>query len=178
MGILPNIFAKKEEEAIKKLKQQINSAKKTKKTASPAKKVIEKKPKKPEVKKTQTVKTPMAQDISVFYGNAIRRLYFDDHWYFFLEDVIAVSGKLGVEKVIKKLKSSSEYQENGDQYIISLKAIIDNQPKDVDCIDDQGFLWLLPLIRSDERVFPGPFPDWIKQTSKLPIPTPPPNKEN
>ncbi|KKQ25051.1 MAG: hypothetical protein US40_C0004G0089 [Candidatus Roizmanbacteria bacterium GW2011_GWC2_37_13] len=176
MGILPNIFSKKEDETIKKLKYQINSVKKTpkKKTA----KTSDKKTIAPLPKKISKPKTLLAQGESVFYGYNIRRLYVDDHWYFFLEDVLAVGGRLGLEEILAKLKDSKEYKDSFQKYVLSLKTVVDNEVKIVDCIDAEGFLWILPQVRSDKRVFPGPFPDWLKETEQLPLPTPPVEKNN
>ena len=53
---------------------------------------------------------PLIQALSTFYGKTIRKVYFQGRWYFFLEDVVAVAGTLGLEEVLISLRESEKYK--------------------------------------------------------------------
>lgn len=181
MGILPDFFPRKEnpEEMLKEkiLKAKLlRQQKKTspKKTDKPVVSKIKLQVKEKKTasrisipQKTPSSSTPLTFETVTFYSQNIRKLYFKNHWYFFLEDVVAVSGVLGLEEVLVKLKQTKEYKENSSKFILSLPVTVNGQTQTVECVDDVGFMWILPLVRSNERIFPGPFPDWLKEMSKF-----------
>lgn len=118
-----------------------------------SKKVTEKTP--PAVKKdagvTQTV---------TFYGNAIRKWHVDDVWYFSLLDILTMA------KVLNPLAYLSELKTNE-----KTKELISKNTKTIAaeaCVSYPQFMQLLPILRSKDCVFPGPFPEWLADTALLP----------
>lgn len=132
-------------------------------------------------KKTAATRKPLAQETSVFYSHNIRRLYYQDHWYFFLEDILMVAGIVNWQKQLEELEEMAEFQKNKDKHLFKFKALVEKtneveeeieEVKEVWCVDYQGFMWLLPMIRSEKHIFPGPFPEWLAEISKLPLSLP------
>lgn len=171
MGNLPDFFSKKESESdvVKKLKTQISTVKKA------SKPLVKPPAKKPSVKKATALKMPQApktrlvSETATFYSQPIRKVYYKNRWYFFLKDVIAISGVLNLEEDLDRVKRNKEYKEDSSKYIVSVPVVINDQTETVECIDNDGFMWILPLVRNENRVFPGPFPNWIKALSEAPI---------
>ncbi len=178
MGIIPDFFPKKEspEEVLKEkiLKEKLlrqqkksspkKSAKRVSRTKAPTK------VKKTEVKTPVIPKAPLNFETATFYSQPVRKIYSRNRWFFFLEDIIALTGTIGLNEYISKLKKSKDYEKNAS-LVVDLPVNDSGKTKFVECIDIEGFNWLLPLLREDKRTFPGPFPNWIAEISKLPSPS-------
>src|SRR3989344_9595263 len=96
-----------------------------------------------------------------FYGKTLRKIYYQHQWYFFLEDIISLTGNIDLKIYLTKLKTNQEYQKNASRFIIELSTTIDNKSVSIECIDAKNWDWLLPILRKDNKFFPGPFPIWF-----------------
>jgi hypothetical protein len=163
---------KKEQVVVKQLKEQISAAKKTAK--SETKKTV----KKPAKKETPTKKitppiTTLTFDIVTFYGKSVRKVYFDNQWYFSLRDIIAITGELNLDADWDKIKKSKNFEDDQSKYIVQLAVTNNDKNETTECIGYEGVIkWLLPLLRDHERYFPGPFPAWLQSIANAPAPTP------
>ncbi len=178
---------KKEKEELKRqlsqpVQQQFdnNSATKIQKTTDkpkntlvktskkPAKKSILSKKNKPLGKKVSQEEKPLSHQVSTFWSKPINRYYINDQWYFSLEDIIKVIEALEYNQIIEKLKKDEEL----NSVFQPLKIIENNQEKIIDLISVDGFLKILPFLQKMEKIPPGPFLGWLKQTAESPIPSP------
>lgn len=100
-------------------------------------------------------------DTLSFYGQPIHRVKGKKRWYFVLEDIIAQTGTLNLAEYLNTLRKSEVYVKNAPNKVISLSVELEGKTQKVECTDYSGFEWLLPILRADERFFPGPFPGWM-----------------
>lgn len=106
-------------------------------------------------------KEPKKEPIVVtFYGREIRKIYDGGKWYFAIEDTLACAapnvsgGKITKKDSFKKLQKSLSKTINNTVYS-----------------DAEG---CIKLIHEVEGIFPGPLPDWLRESSAIPFdPTPP-----
>lgn len=98
--------------------------------------------------------------VVTFYGREIRKIHDSGKWYFAIEDIMASAapnvsgGKITKKSSFKKLQKS-------------LSKTIDN----IVYSDAEG---CIKLIHEVEGIFPGPLPDWLRESSAIPFaPTPP-----
>lgn len=154
-------FFQKKENPEEKLKEKILQAKNSRQQKKSKIRVISKKP----VKILTPPNAPLISESSTFYSQEIHRVHHKDQWWFFLNDIIALTGGLDLEDYITKLKKSKDYEEVVGNFILDLPVKIDNQIKIIECINKKGTELLLPILRKNDRYFPGPFPAWISQIS-------------
>lgn len=111
--------------------------------------------------------TPNYQ-ISTFYSKNIRRIYKDNTWYFSLEDMLHVAAVDDPESFLEKPKGKPSIKKAFDNAVIRINLSDQNGAKMVGCVTYEGFMALLPIIRESGHMFPGPFPDWLRDISELP----------
>lgn len=105
---------------------------------------------------------PQSFETVTFYRQPIRKTFFDGQWVAVLEDIVAITGTVDLKKYLNKLRLSAQYQENSAEHICMVPVIVGDKTEIIECIGLRGFTWLLPILRADERFFPGPFPGWIQ----------------
>jgi len=96
------------------------------------------------------------KQISIFYGQPIRKFSVDTIWWFCLEDILTLTKMIDIPPFIKSLKDNEAFSD-------TIQSIDGETP--LECITYEGFLALLPLIRETDALIPGPFPDWLKQNA-------------
>ena len=183
MGVLPDFFSRKESDTIKKLKEQINAAKKTTKIKAKPKKVSKPKKTGQNTKKqketviptntsssSSVIKSPLPVESLTFFSQQVRRVYYKNRWVFFLEDIVALTGTIDLNPYLDKLRKCKEYLDNSGKYVSDPPVLIEGKTNFVECITYEGVMWLLPILRTDERTFQGPFTSWIKEASLSPVP--------
>jgi hypothetical protein len=103
-----------------------------------------------------------------FYGKRVRKIFQNNSWYFALEDILPIAAIDYPDVFIKKLKENESVKNVFDNNVVQIKFLDQNESKTADCISYEGFLSLLPIIRDSGHTFLGPFPDWLRDISKLP----------
>jgi hypothetical protein len=103
-----------------------------------------------------------------FYGKRIRKIHRDSSCYFALEDILPIAIVDDPESFVKKLQENESVKDVFANAIMQIKLSDENGTKMVDCVDYAGFMSILPIIRDSGHMFPGPFPDWLRDISKLP----------
>ena len=105
-------------------------------------------------------KNPKEPIVVTFYGREIRKIYDSGKWYFAIEDIMTGAapnvsgGKITKKSSFKKLQKSLCKTINNTVYS-----------------DAEG---CIKLIHEVEGIFPGPLPDWLRESSAIPFaPTPP-----
>ncbi len=117
-------------------------------------------------KKIDTDETPRKVLIATFYGIEIRKFYIRNSWYFSIEDILPLAQYGDPHKSLEDLKNKEDSKKVLSQFI---KEARDSAGNTVECVDFEGFMALLPFLRGEDHIFPGPFPDWLKETSQLPF---------
>lgn len=98
-------------------------------------------------------KKPKKPVVVTFYGREIRKIHDGGKWYFAIEDIMASAapnvfgGKITKKSSFKKLQKS-------------LSKTIDN----IVYADAEG---CIKLIHEVEGIFPGPLPDWLRESSAI-----------
>jgi len=105
---------------------------------------------------------------ATFYGNQIRKYYLDGDWYFAIEDILPLAQYDDPLGALESFKKKEESKKTFDKVV---KEIRDSDNV-VECVNYGGFMELLPILRSEEHMFPGPFPSWLEDTSKFPYANP------
>lgn len=122
----------------------------------------------PEVKPVTQAPPPVknSNDVEVvsFYNQDIRKFYSGNKWYFAVEDMLPLTGMNAstTKDYLDKIKNSSEHK----KVVAGIITVVDS----IDCIDIDGLTTLLPILRETKNIFPGPFPDWLKNISTFPHP--------
>lgn len=116
------------------------------------------------ISKKQKVRKPIAAAITAtFYGREIRKVYDGKKWYFAAEDILALANPLSGKEKVRRKKTFENVKKSVS------KTINNTLYSDTDgCIK---------LIREVEGEFPGPLPDWLKESSAFPYEAPPKVKE-
>jgi hypothetical protein len=138
------------------------SAKKT----TQVKKVVAKTETVPQ-KKVATSQAMPNYQILTFYGKSIRKTYQNNSWYFPLEDILPVAAIDSPNIFLKELQEKEFVKSTLESVIAQIKFLDENGVKTVNCVNYEGFMTLLPIIRDSGHIFLGPFPDWIRGISKL-----------
>jgi len=117
-------------------------------------------------KKTSHVETIFLT--ATFYGQAIRKFYISGSWYFSIEDMLPLAQYFEPHEDLQELKRKEEFKKTFDKLVKEIR----DSGNVVECVNYGGFIELLPMLRSEVHMFPGPFPSWLEDTSKLPNASP------
>ncbi len=125
-------------------------------------------PPEPVLSKEEDKVIPHNYQISTFYSQDIKKIYKDGVWYFALEDILLLVHIDSPNVFISKLKEKTEAKKVFAKDSRQIELVDNDETKQVDCITYEGFMALLPLIRTTDNIFLGPFPDWLKSVSEIP----------
>ena len=113
-------------------------------------------------------KAPLFFDDLSFYGQAIRRLYKNDLWFFVIEDFFPLIQVTDPPVYINHIKEMPFYKELSGKHFFETdlsSQIPDAEPL---IIGDQKALFeLVKVLREEKKFFPGPFLQWIETTAQL-----------
>ncbi|PIZ66666.1 hypothetical protein COY15_00545 [Candidatus Roizmanbacteria bacterium CG_4_10_14_0_2_um_filter_39_12] len=115
----------------------------------------------------KTLQAPLIPADSTYFGKTIHKVYYNNRWYYSLEDIATMSSPLGLKEIITSLKNDDEYKNDYEEFVIILPTIIKDISKMVEFIDFNGSVWLMKLIRRAGSGFPGSFPRWLEEISKI-----------
>jgi hypothetical protein len=121
----------------------------------------------PQKKETVPQQTTPNYQTLTFYGKNVRKTYHDNSWYFALEDILPIAAIDYPDSFLKELQEKESVKSILDKIIVQVKFSNENSTKTVSCISHEGFMTLLPIVRDSGHTFLGPFPDWLKDVSKL-----------
>jgi len=137
---------------------------------------LEPKPSAPQDISEDTTKPVATSDIDrrrqdpqtvTFYGFEVRKFYEDD-WYFSILDILALARVILPAQYLHTIKQKPEAEA-----ILNESTKIFSYAKDpetierVESITYDGFMKILPIMRSQQTIFPGPFPDWLHNMSTI-----------
>lgn len=111
----------------------------------------------------------VTQQTITFYGSAIRKWHIDTAWYFSLTDILTIAKIIDISAYINELQQNETTSKTllQNSKIISLPKD-DGTEEKVLCVTYENFMQILPILRSKESTFPGPFPDWLADIANIP----------
>ncbi len=107
--------------------------------------------------------------VLTFYSKDIRRAYREGVWYFALEDILYIASIDDPESFLVSLKEKPSIKKTLEDAVTKINFLDEEGEKTVNCITYDGFMTLLPVIRENGYMLPGPFPDWLKDISQFPL---------
>lgn len=117
----------------------------------------------------ETIPENATPQLSVFYGQTIRKFYLDDTWFFSILDILTLAKIINPAVYVNEIEQNPEQKKFYSQIIkIIICAKEDGTKENLECVAYDGFIQLLPIMRSKETMFPGPFPEWLQEVSKTP----------
>lgn len=112
----------------------------------------------PKESATQSDGIPTVQMLT-FYGTPIKKIQHQGVWFFSLLDILTMAHVIYPAQLIVELK------ENSPTKTVFKEAVIDLSSDNLNFLSYDGFLKLLPALRTKGVSIPGPFPDWLKSSS-------------
>lgn len=103
-----------------------------------------------------------------FYGQSIRKWHVNNTWYFSLVDIITITKVIDPLAYIQALEQNEKTKEIFTHNTLPITMTHDEKKETHTCVTYENFIQLLPILRSDACVFPGPFPDWLQDIARLP----------
>lgn len=98
-----------------------------------------------------------------YYEFTIRRYYLDNCWYFSIEDLLPLAQYFEPHEDMEKLKKNDEFKKTFDKVVKEIK----DSNYIVECLSFDGFMILLPMLRGENHIFPGPMPGWLEANSRF-----------
>lgn len=101
---------------------------------------------------------------SIFRGTQIRKFYKNGKWFFSITDILTTAKIIDMPNHLLKIKKAMEDNKISAEIIETFSV----DEEKIECITYDSYIQLLPVMRTCETSFPGPFPDWLMGVSKLP----------
>jgi len=103
-----------------------------------------------------------------FYGFQVRKFH-DGGWYFSLLDILTLARIILPPEYLHTIKQKPEAETILKDSIKVFTYAKDPETLErVEAISYEGFMKLLPIMRSQQTIFPGPFPEWLQNMANTP----------
>ncbi len=97
------------------------------------------------------------------------RKFYEDRWYFSLLDIFSLARIIQPILFLNRVKLIPDTEEIFKNHVKTFTFTPKNAEiqEHVETITYEGFMELLPFMRSDEAHFPGPLPEWLQNMSQI-----------
>lgn len=116
-------------------------------------------------KKNEIIKSEESNKIALFEGEEIRRVMFDEEWFYSIEDVVGVlSESSNPKEYVKKLRQRDEELSKGwGQIVHPLPIMTKGGRQNINCADTEGIFRIIQSIPSKNA---EPFKRWLARVGK------------